>query len=267
MSSVDLTITLQSPTSAASQDWVHLEQPGVNSNRITRDDFERMLALVLTGNSAHQYMQPDCPAVVGEESISTDLTFFSWPSRLDLPYTIGTELTVKGSPVSVRLDREFDAVARLSDVVDLPYFMEGIIAFWQTPCYNRLGEWVDPAIITPAGSRLLLSAEVFGVLRVIGTARGSRHTLTLQVPKTAATKITDLKPTVSALWGLVREDGTQENEQLELEIPGCVEDLLAVCPDGELVRSKVTPAVASTDPTIYYSTCDGSVLEVRYEQQ
>jgi hypothetical protein len=263
MSSANITIQLQNESvTGSAAPWVHLEQPMVNSSRLTMDDFDRMLALVMAGNSAHQYMQPDCPATITETEITTALVFFSWPSSPDLRYTINTDLAAKNAPTSLKMDQEFDAVAEMATECILPFYMEGVTVWWQTPCYNRLGEAVTPAEIVHDGNALKFSSEVFGVLRVIGTAVGQRHTHTLTMPKSASTKVTDVKAIVTAIWETSPD--SEGSEELELDIPDCVSNLLEVCPDtGENLYAKALKQAAGHDKEIFFSTCDGSVLEVR----
>ena len=80
-------------------------------------------------------------------------------------------------------------------------------------------------------------------------------------------KITNVQSHVTAIYS--DEDGKPQKEELEIKIPQCVKDYLEKCPDGDLPWDVYGNAVYNDEdkvPVIYYSTCTGNVLEVRYEE-
>jgi hypothetical protein len=267
MRAENMIISLQREMGSGADPWVRLEQPPVNTARLTAEDLQIMLAMVRAGQSAHEYRQPDCPVVVANGQVTIPLTVWVWPSTLELAWNLRPELLLITDPPTVlRQERDFDLVVEMRSTVDLPFYASALTLEWQTPCYNRLGEEVGRPEITHLGSRLSLSAEVFGVLRVRCMAEGWQQIGQVVMPITEGSAVTSIRPTVTAVWSA--PDDTPLNERIELQIPACAEDLLAFCPD-ETLRRKRSSTVTDEDndkiPVVYYSPCDGRVLEVRYE--
>lgn len=266
------TLTLQyQPAEAASGQpapWVRLEQEPVRSGALTQTDLLTMLALVQAGTSARAYRPADCVAYVQGDQAHADLAVYAWPSSLDLDYTLTPLLVELGQVTSLRQERDFDLVVPMADSVDLPFLMDALSLTWQTPCYNRFGQQVGPPGITHTGASLDLSAEVFGVLRVRGQALGFRHACHFALAKDLGASISDITPVVTAAW--TDPDQGQQTERLEIELPDCLTDLMALCPDGISQRAHALGSVTDPDedivPVVYYSTCTGQVLALRYER-
>lgn len=268
MQSESLTISLSNRAAASTgENWVRLEQPPVNTARLSRAGLLAMLALVQTGTSAHAYRQSSCPASVNASTVTAPLELWAWPSDQALPYSLACDLVTEVAPVEVlRLERDFDLIVPMATSVDLPFFVEQPDFSWATPCYNRFGAEVPRPTITHTGSRIDIDAEVFGVIRLRCIAIGRRHRLSLSMAKTIGQAIVDLKPAATATW--VDADGGLDDERIELKLPACVTDLLATCADGSLVRDNIFNVEDTDDlvPVLYYSTCDGQVQELRYER-
>lgn len=247
----------------SSGDWLRLSQASVTSNKLTNEDLEVMLALVQSGVSAHAYKPSNCEASILSDRVIADLTLKVWPSDIDIVYDLSSELLTIGAAKSLQEWHEFDLIVPMASKVDLPYLCESPTLVWQTPTYNSRGEEVEKPDITKAGTTLYLSDEVFGVLRVKCLAEGWQHNLQFSWIKTEWQAITNVKLVVSASWvGGV--------ESITLELPGCLEALLAFCPDGNSKHSHGQSTVDSEEdeviPVVYYSPCSGKVIAVRQER-
>jgi hypothetical protein len=268
-SSPRLTLTYTVNAEAgASEPSLNLEQAAVSKGNVTMADLYAMLALVRSGVSARTYLARDCAARVVGGAVLVDLTAYVWPSALDLAYTLAVSIpawTVIGPAVEISQWRDFDLVVPMSAAVELPFLAADLSLVWQTPCYNRYGEAVAAPAIDQDGLALRLDSEVFGVIRVRCRAMGFQHTLALTIPK-GTSRVEDIDLTLIATWPI--SNGT-EVEDLDLQLPGCVEDLLATCEDGTLV-AEVGGSVSADDPrqpVVYWNPCEkeSNVIEVRYE--
>lgn len=262
MTTTSLTISYSQDT-AATGDWLRLAQQPVTSNRLTSEDLAVMLALVQSGTSARAYKPANCEASVLADQVVADLVLKVWPSSLSITYSLTAALVTVGGKSALQEWHEFDLIIPMATSVELPYLCENITMTWQTPAYNRQGVEVERPTIDKTGNTLRLSSEVFGVLRVRCLALGWQHDLRFSWSKTDAAAITSLKPAVVASWA-------GGEERLELELPGCLEALLAFCPDGQSKRSRSMSTVDNDDdetvPVVYYSPCSGRMLTVRQER-
>ncbi len=269
MTSPRLTLTYSgaSPT-GASEPSLNLEQAAVAKGNLTLADLHAMLALVRSGVSARTYRARDCAARVVAGSVLVDLAAYVWPSALDLAYDLAVSIPawiVIGPAVEISQWRDFDLVVPMSASVELPFLVADLALDWQMPCFNRYGEVVAAPAIDQDGLTLRLDREVFGVLRVRCRAMGYQHTLSLTIPK-GINRVDDIDLTLTATWPI--SHGT-DLADLELELPGCVEDLLAACDDGTLV-AEVGGSISADDPrqpVVYWNPCEreNNVIEVRYE--
>nr|WP_321465167.1 hypothetical protein [uncultured Desulfobulbus sp.] len=265
MSAHILSLAYSGPASD-SGDSIELEQKAVSSAQLTDSDLQTMLAMAISGVSARAYKQPGCEAYIVGSTAHADLALYVWPTRLDLAYSLTASLLSVGDAVELRQERDFDLVVELADSVGLPFYSENIQATWQTPCYNARGEVVAfPALITTP-TKIELDATVFGVLRIRCTARGYSHSLSFFMAKDGVSSISNLTPTVTAAWG--SGDDAQATS-LDIDLPACLESLLAACKDGTTYRESVYGSVDEDEdlvPTIYYTPCSGRMLMVRNER-
>ena len=269
-----ITITYTAPQAGPSADLrLTLAQDPVDKRSgLIQADIDRMLALVLSGQSARRYKPARCAAWVRETVVGADLVVHAWPVPEDLVYTLEAVGCTADPPTRVQVEGEFDLVVPMSASVDLPATFAGLGYQWQTPCYNRFGEQVPAPAITVHPARLELAAEVFGVLRITGAAIGDRYAITYTVPKMQAGQVLrneDLpEAAVIARW--TDADGEPANAQLALDLPGCLEQLLEACPDGSLVADRKAGGQINPDeglvPVVYFSACTGNVLALRYER-
>lgn len=263
MSAQQLAISYTGPQASAADNWLHLVQVPVSSSKLTAADLHTMLAMVASGVSAKAYKPASCEAYVLGDMAYCDLQAYVWPSSLELNYTISAQLLTVQEVQSAKVEREFDLVVEMADSVELPCLATALTATWQTPCYNKVGVQVDPPAITIKPTSLQLSAEVFGVLRIRCLAHGWLHPLQFEMQKNAADTITNLKPTLTATWG------SGENAQsvsINIELPACLETLLAACDDGTTYRDKAYGTAKPDEGLvsyIYYTPCSGRMLAVR----
>jgi hypothetical protein len=262
MSAQTLTITYSQESVTADQ-WMRMEQQPVSSNRLTAADLQAMLALVQSGTSARAYKPPGCEASVLADQVVADLTLKVWPSSLELPYTLAGDLVTVGAKYALQEWHEFDLIIPMADRVELPYLCEGVTVTWQTPAYTRQGVEIQPPAITTSPTGLRMDAEVFGVLRIRCLALGWSHPLRFAMAKTDAIAITSLKPAVTLTWA-------GGDERLDLKLPGCLEALLAFCPDATSKRARALSTVDNEDdelvPVVYWSPCSGRMLAMRMER-
>ena len=248
--------------------WLELEQDRtslpVETGEANLTDLVAMVNLARSGIPAATYRKTVCPVEYLDESTAVvTLPFFVWPSVLGLPYSLdGGRAEISGQEL-VEIDRDFDLVVGLTDRVDLGLLFEGT-ATWQTPCIDRYGRVVSPPGFVVEGGQVILDREVFGVLRMTGRARGYRHQWRLEVAAVDENRVTGLRGSVIASY----QDGDKlATKTLDLEVPACVQDALATCPDDGKFQVFGSVTTVERQPVVYYSTCTGHVLEVRYERQ
>ena len=272
MPTASTTITYTAPQAGPSADLslTLAQDPVEKRSGLLQADIDRMLALVLSGQSARRYKPTRCSAWIRETTVGADLVVHSWPVPEDLEYTFEAVGCEAAEPTRVQVEGEFDLVVPMTTSVDLPASFAGLAYAWQTLCYNRFGEQVSPPAITVHPARIEFSAEVFGVLRITGAAIGDRYAITYKVPKMQdgqVLKYDDLpEAAVIARWP--DADGEPDNDQLDLVLPGCLEQLLEACPDGGLIADRGSVSVSDQEelvPVVYYSACTGNVLALRYE--
>lgn len=255
------------PAGAQSSPGLTLEQAPLPAAQGV-PDLQAMLSVVLgTGQAAQAYTSPDCPASVAEGEIVVPLTVWVWPSDLALNYTLLAESGTVSEPVRIEQEREWDQVINFEAETVLPFHCRDLSWSWSDlGAYSRTGGLIDPPPeLRAEGSTILSSGDFLGVLRVRCLAIGYAHTITMTIPKNAASKITDIRNSVTASW---TQDGVTRTATLDLQIPDCVADLAALCPDGELAVEKVTGEHQKDETVwvIYYNGCTGRVIVVRSEQ-
>ncbi len=267
MPTESLSISFAGPGSDTTPDrWLHLEQKAIPAvvSYANLYDLIQMYNRAASGLSATTWQKQDCPVeITGPNTARVTLDLYVWPSSLDLAYSLSAGMGTISDPERIDLEREFDLVVPLTDTVDIGFLFDGSLA-WQTEAVNRSGEVVPQPDARIENGRLFLSAPVFGVLRLAGIASGYRHSVAMEWTIDEASRITGIRNSVIAAW--VDDDGRTQTETLDLEIPDCVADMLATCPEDDTwatLASVTTPD--DRVPTIYYSTCTGRVLALRYE--
>lgn len=276
MSSQQLGITLHG---AGANDgrgsvWVNLEQDiAAMPGRLTFFDLAQMLGMARSGLSAWAYEGNSCPLTVNDDgTVTISLGFYSWPSSLDLPYTVTANIGELREWEVAEVEREFDLVIPETDLVELPFILSGAVIEWQTPAFDRNWKQIRPPAITLDEGNLRLSESCFGVLRVNGTAIGYRHVVDINIEREKARlndagvvevetyRIENLQCSVTAHW---EEDGVSKFAKEKLEIPDCVAEYLATCANGQPRHSEVLITPEGKRRTIvYYNDCAGTVIMV-----
>jgi hypothetical protein len=220
---------------------------------------------VRSGISATTYRPPTCPASVVAGVVMVPLDLWVWPVPLDLEYSLSPNQGVIGVASAVEIEREFDLVIDFQRRIDLPFLTSALTWEWSDlPCFDHRSNEVEWPTITVEPSAILVGAEILGVLRVKCTALGYLHTLMLNFAK-GTDAITGVKAAVTASWS---DNNETQTESLDLEIPGCVTQLLETCPDGTTKRERALGEVTEEQqvrPVVYYNDCKGSVMAVRNE--
>jgi len=282
--------------SGASDIWVTLEQKTtpISQNNANLTDMVRMVAQAASGGSARDYQLEKCAAAtIGTDgSLIVTLTVYVWPNPPALPYSMSSSAGTVSVGTAIEMVREIDVAVAGSDTAILPWNVIAGTAEWQLPPVDAFSAPLSTAPdITVTGSKITLSGEGYGVLRVLGAAQGFSHKVILRFNKglppapvqpitvppavinpTTTTMIdvghslVSAKATVTASY--IGDDGEPHAEIMTLVIPPCVLDLLEYCPDGALLVDNVDFASDMADggvPTVYYDTCTGEVLDLRYE--
>ncbi len=278
--------------------WVRLEQvkPIKLAYYANAQDIYKMWNAAVTGRSAQTIRPPGCPVGFAGDNIYVWLGFYAWPSSPDLLYTLSPSVGTIGPEQRIRKAREFSLFSDNASRLDLPYYLEDASWYWETPCFNRYGERIGSPAIISHGNWLEFSGEVFGCLRIKGMAIGGYYVSEMILNKPLTTeeltveqskvlqqeqqeeyesdgilvyvppqitrlngyKIENLENTIMASW--MELDGSTDTDQLRLEIPPCVEDALAFCPDMNEIIVLLCREVSTRN--VYYSTCTGELIVI-----
>lgn len=262
-----LTIPYAGGAATEAAPWLNLEQVPVPTNRLSLADLETMLAMVGGGTPARVYSQPVCPAMVRQGEVAIDLGVRVWPSDPALAYRLSVDLGTLADPVRIEMEREFDLVLNFAASTDLPFHCRQLSWQWSAlPCFDRFGREVARPRLTVTPAAIRSSGDFLGVIRVRCLAVGYLHALTMRLPKSEAATVTDVTNTATATWTAA---GEQQDGAVELALPRCVEQLLALCPDGGLQQERYYGGGSDdpeTRPVVYYNACNGSVITIRYER-
>lgn len=244
------------------------------ANGVTLDDLEAMLAMARSGLSARMRQRQRCPwaTINSDGTIAVELACHVWPSHPEITYTLAAAGCTVGPAVPVQVERELDLAVQGASEIDLPWRVEGVSAHWQIPCVD---EWCRP-VASPAisadGATLRLSGPCWGVLRLRATAVGFRHTLGCSFVKRVPTgegeyayNRIDARLSVTAAWA--DETGAPQTTIEAVDLPACVQALLEMCPAGDrpVVVGEIVDGSAEKTPVVYFNSCTGAVLGVRYE--
>lgn len=243
--------------------WVKLEQtkPSKIAQAVTMREIYRMWMMAAQGQSARRMRSAGCPIEFIGSQIHIYLGFQAWPSTPEMSFDLQASTGKIINRKNIEKQREFSVFVENVTNVKLPYYMRDISLHWETPCFNRYGEQIDAPTITLAPTEISFDSEVFGGLRITGTALGVSAIAHITIDKpiteddslydphaTGATTIyqsgvystTKPKPanlnstkieapscTITASWQGLTETKT---DQLRLEVPQCVIDALNMCP-------------------------------------
>ena len=237
----------------------------------TLTDIDAMIARARSGLSARTYQEDICPAAEADETglIRVRLAVLVWPSLPDLEYRITLPEGATPGPTTIhRQARRHRIWTDGRPVHELPWRMEGGRASWhhELSPRNRRGDGVAAPRVTVEDARVVLSAPVYGLLTVTGTAVGYRHEFSMDFAKFAddgsPQRIAPDDAPVTAAW--TGADGGEETEEIDVAMPACAAALLETCEEGRkgvfyrIVRKRREGYVE-----VAYSACDGSVLGTR----
>ena len=238
--------------------FVNLEQAKLPRDAANLADVNAMMLMAASGLSATSYRQDDCPLrVIDDTIIEFGLGFYVFPAPLDLPYALSTAIGTIDQGKRIEQDRSLEVVAEMSRTVELDGVYTGNVQA-RTPAINSDGSIIANSYQLD-GCRIVQGREAFRVFWLTGKRHGYEHMLTIRVEDVGKNKIINLQPKVIVNW--LDTDGKSQAKSLDLEVPQCILDAISTCPDevtgdlGHVVRKAAQ---------VYYSTCDGSVLGVRY---
>ena len=264
--------------------------PKENAEYASLRDLHDMWIAASTGQSA-QLMRPStCPVEFENDIIRVMLGFYTWPSSPDLPFSLSPAMGVISAGQKIEKVKEFSVFVNNQDSFALEYYMTEISTYWETPTFDRDGGDIPAPVVTIDGNYLRFSTEVFGAIRIKGIAIGFHHVVTMELEKgvdqepSAETepaetpfdeddiitglpeywdwnspKIENLENTITATW----VDGEEsETEQLRLELPLCVEELLKMCPNAYTSLTAICNEISTL--TVEYNACTGAVIRVYF---
>ena len=269
--------------------WVRLEQilPAKTARYASLADVYKAFVFAASGLSNRAVRPVDCPVEFDGQLVRFFLGFYAWMSAPELPYELSADIGEVGPQQLVRLPREFSVFANNTRTIDLEMYLEDVVVVWETPVWDRYGNRIARPIVSNHNTWLEFDRECFGALRVVGKAVGGYHVLTVEIDKglweeedapipaqeqgdttfvnqlyrttTNSNKIGNIKPVITATWQAA--PNIAASDQLTLEVPQCVLDVLAYCPGNPLFLLNWCETLSRTQ--VYYSTCeDDKVLKV-----
>lgn len=266
MKRTELSLAYTSGQSPAATISAKIVQEEIPANTASLGDLNQMIARAVAHRSARSYMIDCCPAAgLKGDVLTVSLDILVYPSKMDLEYSVTADWGKISGPVRIRRPRRFDIIFDGTDSAELDTKFYGTF-IPAMPFFDLSGLRIRTPEMTRSGFRISLSTPAYGVLRAIGAEVGYRHTVTMPLTIKAGTKVSDIKNHVTLTY--IDSAGKIAVKQLLLEIPSCVKALLAIC-DGT-GQPKLDIQVNPPDqlaPTVYYSDCDGHVIEVRYEAE
>ena len=247
----------------------------------TLADVDAMLSLARRGVSARNRQLERCRWARWADNgdLLVSLMLYVWPSDTDLAYTLDLPPQVTSSePVLVRLPRRQKIWVSGSQSLTLPWLLEpDADLHWHasTGALDSFSRPTSPPALEVRGVQVRLSAPVYGVLSVTGTAIGWQHQLTARFSKfdgeadradgLAISRYSADSFQVTAGWA---DNGEPQEESAEITFPACVRSLLETCSDGKPITSLHVNDKAGSWYEVRYSTCDGSILGViRHEAE
>ena len=251
--------------SEASEPEVSIEQEPIADNSLTVDDLINMTALARQGVSANLYRPDTCNVAVVDGKVLTDLTFFTWPKPLSLPYELKSNYGNILPAITIQQEREFDFVINKETKIRLPFSVSSVsYSLTQLPFFNSIGEVAPAPVVTFDEMYAYVDSVVIGVIRLKCVANGYSHTLSLSFDK-GDRSFSNYNISVSATY--YNSSDTMKVSSAKVELPGCLELLLQTCGE-DLITEHRHGSVINRDekiPVVYYSDCDGNFLALRYE--
>jgi hypothetical protein len=272
---------------------VSLEQviPASARRKASVQDVYQSWWAAVYGQSSWATRWEACPAEIQGSIVRFFLGFYAWPQPRNLHYRLETNIGTLGPKRLVAAQRSWSAWLANSRETILPYAMSGVSVIWETPCYSRYGERIARPGWVQTDNKIIFDYEVFGGVRISGTAHGHHYVLTVEIdkanppeppapegpsdplfeyvgvltapPENGQNRITGIKPIISVYWD-DGEDGMggATGSSLDLAVPECVTELLDYCPTGfQHIINVCKGEDAQYD--ILVNGCTGEVIDVR----
>lgn len=265
-----------------SQDiWINLEQADlpVYGGNVSLNDILNMSTIARQQETAFSYRMDDGIYFSDSgDTINIPLSFYVFPSSMGLSYSLQIPQGELSDRVVINLAKTGNVVVPLSTSVSFKALVNNVNLTWQTPCYNEHGNILSAPNYTVSNNKIELDNQVFGVLRGSFNYIGYKYTLTLSFTKaetaeehpftviglkniintqTNYNSITNIQTTVICTY--MDENGEEQQESLDLQIPKSAEMYLSDCPNGasRVVRRDEKEMCHTI---YYYSVCDGSII-------
>lgn len=256
-------------------EFLSVSQDDFGSSSVDLKDLVQMLNLTKAGISSRKYLYEVCPyASINDDVLTVILNIYVDVSSLDLSHTISSSQGFLSDKSIVTNPTSFDLIFDHTDTAKFSSLFEGT-ATNEMPFYNDYGEEIVPEV-TMLEHKVNLSESASTVLRCSGTSTGYKYTITLTLDSTPVDVVDyythlptgetvpgyaleNLDTTITVKWS--DRNGVENTEELELQIPPCVEDLLNICGDGNKLASVVLINSGESNYVVYYSTCTGKVIQ------
>ena len=263
MRHIDLSVPFSSAGAESAQISAEVIQVDTGAGVASLGDLNQMVARAAAGRSARDYMLECCPAAAVKKDILTvTLEVMVYPSDLDLAYSLAADWGNLSPGRLVRKARRLNIIFDGTSSITMDFFFQGeFIA--AMPFFDQAGARIRVPAIVQDGLQLNLAQPVYGVFRAIGDSVGYLHIVTMLLQIQSGIKISDLNNAVTLTY--IDGAGKLTAKKLDLKIPQCVADLLALCDNGE-PKIGGSPNEPDLVPVIYYSDCSGEIIEIRYEK-
>ena len=246
---------------------VTLEQKPWKKLSVTFADMQLLIDMVLSGLSAHNLLDTDCPVELKEAQGDAEifLEFYILKSREDIEVTLeanGGVLVIE--PTESVIDREESVIFGLESSIQFDYRITEVSAEWESKVIDTSGNVLTtkPDILIHSTS-ISVPVPIFGVARLSMKVLVTRCFLRITVPKSKGYKVSNVAAVVTARWMCGDEE---RSTALTFTIPPCVYDQLSTCPDGTLKNAGAMKMQSPnyTDNSeitqIYFNSCTGDVM-------
>lgn len=220
-----------SQQSLSSGDWARLEQEykDDDSTTTTTADLYAMLASAYAGISAYSVVNSGCEyATIVDDVVTVELKFFVWPNRLDLEYSLSSDIGKISEQTVLEFERSFDVIINGTNSVVLPYLFDGTLTP-EMPFINMDGAEISEQDPTIDGSVVSFSEKLYCVLRAEGIVKGHMYTMTMTLEKVSKEQ--------DGLYSVVYSSGTT----------GRYDGILSHAADKELPDSWIIEFISDTE--------------------
>ena len=272
-----ISVTFSADSSRSDKNfWASLEQEYKKEieTGATMSDMRMAASYARAGESALSYLIDSCPYItIDGNNVVVSLDVFVWPSSMKLDYAITSAVGSVSRATIIKKQRSFDVLFQGAQFAEMPYIFEGEL-IPQMPHLNKNGSIIDNVTYEFNEGLVYLNKSAYTVFRANGVATGYKHTIVMDIAKIndvdgKSLAIENLKNTVTISW----KDGVDEEgkalistDELELDIPQCVTDILAYCGEAFVhpIRLLIYRKHKRTDRVeVYYSACDGEIVKER----